>query len=733
MSMRTFSSYTSALKFLLCVISFVCLCSCTDNDAANVQPDGDYEEVVYNVALVYPMSREKEGKACSRTLEWVLRNGALAQQDLSRRIVINVEEYDEDYVDIDSLASALSRRDDIHAVVGPEFSTDMERMAMFIESSHKLLISPWATSAELARKYAGKNFFWSLVESDITQCEMLISRAMNYGAKKISLITSSDTYGNTFNDWFAFQTHEMGGEVGDVYIYTHDNDNSELESMTRKALTDGCDAIICIPSRVEDAVEMIHQKNAFVGNPPIMLFSDVALNEHLLSLGTQADFVEGVTPYIAPETGFTVAYRAKFNADPMSLEGHLYDAFLILFHAFTALDAHCAETLNDAMRFIFKPRTYSEQYNPVSSWQYESMYRQLHSIRENGTLLALGGATGKLDFNIDIQSSILKTTYAHWMIYSNRFITIDLLTSDGSRRTDGIMPSWNWKVENVQSFNKTQEFTYGPKNDNWALLIATSYGWLNYRHQADVLTFYNMLKDNGYDDDHIVLVMQDDLRFDNNNMYQGKVTDYYGNNLYRDDLKLDYKIKDITPEDIQDILMGNESVRLPHVLKPTKDDNILVFWSGHGNKGVLNWAAKPNDECFTTAKMASLLRNMQDKGCYRKMLWIIEACYSASVAIAAEAEEIPAVMMMTAAAANETSKSDLFRKGIYYTDRFTHILTENLKEQPNITYRDLYYNTVKNSTGSHPTIINPHRFDNLYKANTLEFMQPVTTEQIHAH
>lgn len=721
--MRTSHPCFPTLRVIHFILILATLLSCSGNDIGDSQPAGKAEKVTFNVALIYPFSRDKDDNICSRTLDWILNNGKLAQKDMPRQVVINVEKYDEDNINIDSLAITLAKRDDIHAVVGPAYSNHMDRMATLLESSHKVLISPWATSADIARNYAGKDFFWSLVESDITQCEMLISRAIYYGAKKLSLITTSNTYGNTFNDWFPFQAHEMGVEIGDVYIY--DGGMSDLRTMTRTALTDGSDAIICVPSRIEDAIEMIRLRDAMEGNPPLLLFSDVAHNETLLTLGKQADYIEGLTPYIAPETGFSIAYKAKFGSAPSSLEGQLYDAFLILFHAFTALDINAAETLNDAIKYVVSStEPDGTKRTPVSCWQYEALYRQLHNIRNGKNLYDIGGATGDLNFNISMQSSVLRTTYVHWMAYNNRFISLDYLTSDGSRRTEGTMPSWNWNVENIQSFNNTQEFTYGEKNTNWAFLIATSYGWLNYRHQADVLTFYNMLKSQGYDDDHIVLVMQDDLRDNARNSTPGRVTDYYGNDLYTDGLQLDYKIKDITPEDLEDILTGKESTRLPNVLKPTKDDNILVFWSGHGEKGILNWEARSKDESFTTKKLATLLRNMRDKQCYRKMLWIIEACYSASVAIATESEEIPGVMIMTAANAYETSKSDLFRDGIYYTDRFTRIITQNLTKNPDITYRDLYYNAVKETTGSHPTIINANRFDNMYKARLSEFIKP---------
>jgi legumain len=46
---------------------------------------------------------------------------------------------------------------------------------------------------------------------------------------------------------------------------------------------------------------------------------------------------------------------------------------------------------------------------------------------------------------------------------------------------------------------------------NWALLVAGSNGWYNYRHQADVCHAYQILHANGISDSNIVVMMYDDL------------------------------------------------------------------------------------------------------------------------------------------------------------------------------------------------------------------------------
>lgn len=53
--------------------------------------------------------------------------------------------------------------------------------------------------------------------------------------------------------------------------------------------------------------------------------------------------------------------------------------------------------------------------------------------------------------------------------------------------------------------------THFVRADNWALLVAGSNGWFNYRHQADVCHAYQVLHNHGIPDSNIVVMMFDDI------------------------------------------------------------------------------------------------------------------------------------------------------------------------------------------------------------------------------
>ena len=71
-----------------------------------------------------------------------------------------------------------------------------------------------------------------------------------------------------------------------------------------------------------------------------------------------------------------------------------------------------------------------------------------------------------------------------------------------------------------------KDFADGDDDDvrwHWALLVAGSNGWGNYRHQADVLHAYHVLRGGGLCASRIVTMVYDDLAGDADNWAPGQV------------------------------------------------------------------------------------------------------------------------------------------------------------------------------------------------------------------
>jgi len=60
-------------------------------------------------------------------------------------------------------------------------------------------------------------------------------------------------------------------------------------------------------------------------------------------------------------------------------------------------------------------------------------------------------------------------------------------------------------------------------SDHWAVLVAGSNGFWNYRHQADICHAYQILKKNGIPESNIIVMAYDDIANDPENPIPGKL------------------------------------------------------------------------------------------------------------------------------------------------------------------------------------------------------------------
>lgn len=128
--------------------------------------------------------------------------GAFKNQEAGVRL--RFEYYDESTADIKELAERLAFDETVYAVIGGLYSSNAAVLASELTITGKTFFT-LATTEQLVRAYASSGYLWAMTETDITQCEVLLSKAINYGGKKVALLAKeNDIYGQTFTDWFAF-------------------------------------------------------------------------------------------------------------------------------------------------------------------------------------------------------------------------------------------------------------------------------------------------------------------------------------------------------------------------------------------------------------------------------------------------------------------------------------------------------------------------------------------------
>lgn len=692
---------------LMCVCL---LCGCSDDEQPGKGVTCNWEEKT--IAVVLPMEKGLDAH-WKRTMELFGKNFERAFKNQPTGIKLKVEYYDETSSDLHELSDELASRDDIYAVIGGLYSFDAAILASRLTHVGKTFFT-LATSEELVRAYASGGYLWAMTETDITQCEVLLSKVINYGGKSVALIAGDDLYGRTFTDWFAFQAKELGLKNMGCHIYHSD----DLEAVSRQAMTSGAEYLICIPSEIEDMGPMIeaHHIQGRNGNVvPRMLFSDTAYGADVLKIhGNAAEGIEGVAFGADPESGFDVTYNTFYNATPTLGESQLYDAAMLVGYGAWYEFLHPEVSLQKALRAVVSGRDLN-----MGSWEGEDMGLVVDAISK-GASPNVRGASGHLDFDSKVYTNVLATTYYNYKVYNGQYIILDYNTSDGGNRTDATLAGWNWKASQMQDFNNGGDFRYPAHTGNWALLVATSKGWSNYRHQADVLAIYQQLKAAGYTDDHIILIAEDDIAFNPSNINQGVIQVVQGGANVHENARIDYRMSALTPQDVCAILKGEKSDRLPEVIEATENDNIFVFWSGHGVPGAMCW----NDDAYavTGELLQSAFRQMSRDKSYRKLLMMVEACFSGGVM--EQCTGIPGMLFVTAANGDETSKADVFdtEQKVWMSNRFTSTFIEHITENRSIAMRDLYYRLFINTVGSHVMVYNAENYGNLYTAGMSEFI-----------
>ena len=756
----------------LCAALFTIHCSlftsCKQEDDVIVYKDSR-RWVEKTVAVVAPLNDPIMKARLERTAEWMLSSLHNAQLHDTLCIDLKLEWYDEYGNDLKSLGERLANRDDLMAVIGPFDSDNVDILAPYCQQTLKPLILPTASSETVIRRFAISNtgdsqqpFLWSLTETDVTLSELLMSIYAHYlsmnnggvGARgsNSALFAPADTYGQTFIEWVPFHADELG--IGFCLYEQYANDESLYQDY-RQYLNDlpgsGLEiAQFVVAQNVEQIYQLSRLRVEWMETDPDDPTYDEYLDlltfwapvyyacaniteEAIAALGPRGipltNGYQGFSPYADPMTGFELSYETRYGTKPTFAECKFYDALLLA--AFAASYMEHRPNVDDLNNAIIDICT-TDNLLSGHAWSETGMELYLSTL-EQGQLFGFKGASGPVQFDSQCYSAALNTTYVHWIFNDGHLYHLDYYSTEGNAQTSKAMALWNYLVKDAENKFKSlyskeiSAINYPALTDQYAVLVQGSNGWENYRHEADVLNIYQMLKRNGYDDDHIILVSSDDVANASENTDRGAVrTDPDGANL-REGAVIDYKNADLTPADIVNILKGEKTDRTPVVLPRDAGQNVLLFWSGHGRSKATNgidemaWRDLPTGQGMTASLLSETLQQMADQKQFRQMLVCLEPCYSANMGKALEG--IPGVLAICSAGPYEQSFADSWSKdlGIWMCDRFSRNLVGHVSENPDGTYRDLYLYCAQHTLGSHVGIYNYTNFGNLYTTSPKDF------------
>lgn len=687
---------------------------CSDDEAPCVVS----EPRTLKVAVVMEADEQPRWE---RTAEWAAANIREAQRGQEQCVELQLTFKSSDDSDIDTYLRQIATDPDVAAVVGPTTTGCAERLAEIFDETdaEKPMLTTTATGIEYQRRYASRPYVWNLAESDVAQIEVLmaeIAARKTHPSASVSLLAADSDNGNhnAYAEWFGFIAEEYGMKIGSTQFYRTENEVREaVRKLCGTHYRASYNALIFNPSSPEMAMalddeigKMREEVAPLYLYTPMLLCSDAFVDERIAA-GCKHGEYEGVDLYAAPESGFHIAYRRRFGEELTNGEAQLYDALCLVAYAAT-LSGHSGEPLNDALLAVVDGND-----GKGGSWLPADMAANFAALAR-GVTPDIGGVSGTLTFDEKSHSSVAGSTFRRWRLSDGEYVTTQYVSTEGSKRTSSSKNFWEWTATQMQKFDADEGdgLTYPALDERWALLVAGSTGWANYRFQADVFAMYDLLRRHGYDDEHIVLIVEDDAASHPNNPDPGTlhISDD-GENLYRPEA-IDYRLSSITPDDLADILQGRRSQRLPEVIGTDDRDNLFIFWSGHGATGYLDFG---NDRRMTYARLREQLAATP----HRKMLVAVEACYSGG--LGETCTGLPGALFITAANPYETSHADVWsdRACVYLSNGFTRGFQDGIGKNPHISLRDLYYTLAQHTAGSHVKVYNAAQYGSVY-SNTME-------------
>ena len=170
--------------------------------------------------------------------------------------------------------------------------------------------------------------------------------------------------------------------------------------------------------------------------------------------------------------------------------------------------------------------------------------------------------------------------------------------------------------------------------DNYAVLVAGSNTWDNYRHQSDVFHAYQILLGRGMNPDNIIVFAYGDIADNPQNPFPGQVVNWPNGWDVYGGVHINYWGDDVTPENFIACLTGDAgSVSLVDdrsdgkVLASTSNDHVFIYFTDHGSTDLI---AFPNSYLYSD-ELNAALQTMYDKQMYKELVFYLEACESGSM------------------------------------------------------------------------------------------------------
>ena len=220
-------------------------------------------------------------------------------------------------------------------------------------------------------------------------------------------------------------------------------------------------------------------------------------------------------------------------------------------------------------------------------------------------------------------------------------------------------------------------------SSRWAILYVGSNTFSNYRHHSNIDTAYQVLIDRGFPKENIILCQYNDIPDHPSNPFKGQLFHSLDHkNIYAGIDAITYTSKNVNAQLFYDILSGNKA------LKSTSNDDIYIYYDNHGGPGILG-VPEGNGDYIKADKLANALLELESKNMYKRIFFMIGACYSYSMVKPMKNKNMAVI---TSANDHQSAYACTWDSaiGAYLTNEFNLNFDLIVRSQPSVTIGEFF-------------------------------------------
>lgn len=608
-------------------------------------------------------------------------------------------------------ARYLAEDPDIRVIIGPYTSDDLFQVADLFIQKYKVLISPTASSDDIYRAYATDGSVWRTIANDGDLISVMMQQITNHGGRKVALLTVNSSYGKTFYDWVPYWAIEQGIEITRAEEYTR---TEEIAPAIARLSEKNPDYIIFIHSgesgELSEAALSLH--NLSYSPRLYLVYPDIdpegrvweradpqtlrfLLQSGLWKIDTVSTLPtripEGTLMVMAKpfEQDFTEEYLRGAKGNTTAYVPEAYDALLVGVQVMARFIAHPDRSPKSAAMTVL-----TNQTGVLLPRTPEGIQSALTMILHD-EIPTLTGATGPLTFKPE-GCDRLEPWYETYCMENGQILPDSVPYRMTGKKLIRSMDETGMLTPPVDAGNASPE-------DFWAVIGALSKDWPNYRHQADALTMYHLVRSQGVPDDHIILLLYDDIPRHMKNPKPGEVYHSPSGEEVRKNAVPDITGEQVSRDRLISLLSGTGVLPDGKSLGSGENSTVLVYLSSHGSQNG-SLVIGEGGEYLSPDEIATIFDEMRKNHRFGRMLVILESCFSGSVASRVSTE---GVTVLSASAADETSKAAVYDSALssWISDEFTNqLISLQRSAVPPGTLRHLYQDLYYSVRSSHPMI-----------------------------